>query len=60
MSDDSVHQLGNSRLLSSSSLGDSVQRGLIGEIGYTYDRLDGGFQYNLNSHVHLSNKMHLL
>ena len=56
MSNESVHQLGNSRFLTSSSLGDSVQRGLIGEIGYTYDDLDGGFKYNLNSHVHLSNK----
>jgi len=56
MSDDSVFKLGNSRLLTSSSFGDSVQRGLIGEVGYTYDDLDGGFEYNLNSHVHLSNK----
>ena len=56
MSDNSVFKLGNSRLLTSSSFGDSVQRGLIGEVGYTYDDLDGGFEYNLNSHVHLSNK----
>ena len=55
-SDDSVFQLGNSRLLTSSSFGDSIQRGLSGKVGYTYDDLDGGFKYNLNSHVHLSNK----
>jgi len=48
--------LGNSRLLMSSSFGDSMKRGLVGEVGYTYDDLDGGFQYDLNSHVNLSNK----
>ncbi len=29
---------------------------LVGEVGYTYDDLNGGFQYDLNSHVNLSNK----
>ena len=56
MSDDSAYELGNSRLLTSSSFGDSVQRGLIGEVGYIYDDLDGGFKYDLNSHVYLSSK----
>ena len=56
LSNDSVHQLGNSRLLMSSSFGDSMKRGLVGEVGYTYDDLNGGFQYDLNNHVNLSNK----
>ncbi len=56
MSDDSAYELRNSRLLTSSSFGDSVQRGLIGEVGYIYDDLDGGFKYDLNSHVYLSSK----
>ena len=29
---------------------------MISEIGYVYDDLDGGFQYDLNSHINLSNK----
>ncbi len=45
------YQLGNSKLLSSNSLGDSLQRGLIGEIGYTYDDLGGGFEYDMSYHV---------
>ena len=54
-SDDSGFQLGNSRLLTSGSFGDSIQRGLIGEVGYTYDDLDGGFEYDLSSHVYKEN-----
>jgi hypothetical protein len=49
--DDTPVQLGDSRLLMSSSFGDSVQTGLTGEVGYTYDDLDGGFEYDLTSHV---------
>ncbi|WP_416653182.1 S8 family serine peptidase [Candidatus Pseudothioglobus sp. Uisw_086] len=56
LSDDSVFQLGNSRLLTSSSFGDSILRGLSGKIGYTYDDLDGGFKYDLSSHVFIENK----
>ena len=29
---------------------------LIGEVGYTYDDLDGGFKYDLSSHVYIANK----
>ena len=50
------YQLGNSKLLSSNSLGDSLQRGLIGEIGYTYDDLGGGFEYDMSYHVNLMPK----
>ena len=56
INDNSSFQFGNSRFLSSSTFGDSLQRGLISEIGYVYDDLDGGFQYDLNSHINLSNK----
>jgi len=45
------YQLGNSKLLTSKSLGDSLQRGLIGEVGYTYDDLGGGFKYDMSYHV---------
>jgi len=47
------YQLGNSKLLTSSSLGDSLQKGLIGEVGYTYDDLGGGFEYDMSYHVNL-------
>ncbi len=47
------YQLGNSRLLTSSSLGDSLQKGLIGQVGYTYDDLGGGFKYDMSYHVNL-------
>ena len=47
------YQLGNSKLLTSNSLGDSLQRGLIGEVGYTYDDLGGGFKYDMSYHVDL-------
>ena len=49
-----VFQLGNSKLLTSNSLGDSLQRGLIGEVGYTYDDLGGGFEYDMSYHVDLA------
>jgi len=47
------YQLGDSKLLASNSLGDSLRRGLIGEIGYTYDDLGGGFKYDMSYHVDL-------
>ena len=47
------YQLGNSKLLTSNSLGDSLQKGLIGEVGYTYDDLGGGFEYDMSYHVNL-------
>ena len=56
LNDNSSFQLGNSRLLTSNSFGDSLQRGLISEIGYTYDDLDAGFKYDLSSHINTSNK----
>ncbi len=49
-SDDS-YQLQNSKLLTSSALGNSIQRGLNGEYGYTYDDLGGGFSYDMGYHI---------
>jgi subtilisin family serine protease len=48
--DDSYH-LQNSKLLTSSALGNSVLRGLVGENGYTYDDLGGGFKYDMSYHI---------
>ena len=56
LNDNLEHQLRNSRLMTSSSFGDSIQRGLVGEVGFVYDALDGGFQYDINSQINLSNK----
>ena len=56
LNDNLEHQLRNSRLMASSSFGDSIQRGLVGEVGFVYDALDGGFQYDINSQINLSNK----
>ncbi len=56
INDNSSFQFDNSRLLTSSSFGDSLQRGLISEVGYAYDDLDGGFKYDLSSHVNAFNK----
>ena len=51
------YQLGNSKLYTSSSIGDSFQKGLVGEIGYTYDDLGGGFKYDMSYHVNLLNNL---
>ena len=49
-------RLNNSVLSTSSALGDSISQGLVGEIGYTYDDLNGGFEYDLDFHIAKSNK----
>ena len=51
LNDNLEHQLRNSRLMTSSSFGDSIQRGLVGEVGFVYDALDGGFQYLSLIHI---------
>jgi len=48
------YTLGQSRFVSSGSFGDSLFRGLSGQVGYLYDDLDGGFAYDYNSHIDLS------
>ena len=49
-------RLNNSVLFTSSALGDSISQGFVGEIGYTYDDLNGGFEYDLDSHIAKSSK----
>lgn len=51
------YQLGNSKLYTSNSIGDSFQKGLVGEIGFTYDDLGGGFEYDMSYHVNLLNNL---
>ena len=52
------YQLGNSKLYTSNSIGDSFQKWLVGEIGYTYDDLGGGFEYDMSYHVNLLNNLY--
>ncbi len=47
------YQLGNSRLITSNSFGDSLKKGLVGQVGYTYDDLGGGFEYDMSYHINL-------
>ena len=45
------YKLSSSKISIPRSFGNSVHRGLAGEIGYTYDDLNGGFGYDLAFHV---------
>ena len=45
------NSLGSSYILPSSSFGDAVSNGLIGEVGYAYDDLNGGFNFDISSRV---------
>jgi hypothetical protein len=47
--------LQSSKLYTSKALGNSLQRGLIGEYGYTYDDLGGGFKYDMSYHINRLN-----
>jgi len=53
INDSTSYQLDNSRFLTSGSFGDSIVKGLQGEAGYTYDDMDGGFKYDMASHIDL-------
>lgn len=53
--DEISYSLGNSRIISSKSFGDSLVRGLEGEIGYAYDALSGGFKYDMTTRIDVSN-----
>ncbi|SVC63169.1 uncharacterized protein METZ01_LOCUS316023, partial [marine metagenome] len=44
-----------SYITTSSSFGDSVSQGLIGEVGYVYDALSGGFKYSMSTRINLAN-----
>ena len=45
------NSLGSSYILPSSSFGDAVSHGLTGEVGYAYDDLNGGFNFDISSRV---------
>ena len=51
-----ANSLGASYILPSSSFGDAVSHGLIGEVGYAYDDLNGGFNFDISTRVGTPNK----
>jgi hypothetical protein len=46
-----ANTLGSSYITPSSSFGDAVSHGLIGEVGYAYDDLNGGFNFDISTRV---------
>ena len=50
-----ANSLGSSNITPSSSFGDAVSHGLIGEVGYAYDDLNGGFNFDMSTRVGTSN-----
>ena len=50
-----ANTLGSSYISSSASFGDAVSHGLIGEVGYAYDNLNGGFNFDMSTRVGTSN-----
>ena len=50
-----ANTLGSSYITPSSSFGDAVSHGLIGEVGYAYDDLNGGFNFDMSTRVGTSN-----
>ena len=47
--------LASSFITPSRSFGDAISQGLIGEVGYAYDALSGGFKYDMSSRVNITN-----
>ena len=47
--------LSSSYIATSPSFGNIISQGLIGEVGYAYDALNGGFKYDMASRVNLTN-----
>ena len=47
--------LGSSYITPSASFGNAISQGLIGEVGYAYDALSGGFKYDMSSRVNMTN-----
>ena len=47
--------LGASYITPSASFGNAISQGLIGEIGYAYDDLNGGFKYDMSKTVNVVN-----
>ncbi len=48
--------LGSSYITPSASFGNAISQGLMGEVGYAYDLLNGGFKYDISKRVNISNK----
>ena len=48
--------LGSSYITPSASFGNAISHGLMGEVGYAYDLLNGGFKYDISKRVNISNK----
>jgi len=46
--------LNSSFITPSSSFGNAISQGMIGEIGYAYDALSGGFKYDMSSIVNVT------
>jgi len=46
--------LNSSFITPSSSFGNAISQGMIGEIGYAYDALSGGFKYRMSSIVNVT------
>ena len=49
--------LSSSYITTSPSFGNTISQGLVGEVGYAYDALNGGFKYDLSSRVNLFNSI---
>ena len=47
--------LSSSYIATSPSFGNIISQGLMGEVGYAYDALNGGFKYDMASRVNLTN-----
>jgi hypothetical protein len=52
--------LSSSYIATSPSFGNIISQGLIGEVGYAYDALNGGFKYDMASRVNLTNDYEVL
>ena len=49
--------LSSSYITTTPSFGNTISQGLVGEVGYAYDALNGGFKYDLSSRVNLFNSI---
>jgi len=47
--------LESSYITPSASFGDALSAGLVGELGYAYDALSGGFKYDMSTRVNMTN-----
>tara|TARA_Y100000385_G_C13099986_1_gene643910 strand:+ start:201 stop:4142 length:3942 start_codon:yes stop_codon:yes gene_type:complete len=48
--------LGTSYITPSASFGNAISQGLIGEVGYAYDALNGGFKYDISKRINMTSK----